>query len=384
MIYEKHRLLLTLLVALTFSVLLGCTTKDTPPAPRETPEALAEQPAEAPEQPDTPPAEPASEPAGAPAVEGDPVASMEEPSPMPKGYASTTEVMTAIAKNEVELLDENVPVPEGVKELAGIEYCNVDGISLKLDLALPETAEGPLPGLIFIHGGAWVSGERKVYHLYTYKFAQEGYAAATISYRLANQGKFPAAIEDAKCAVRWMRAHAAEYGIDPGNIAVIGGSAGGHLAMMVGYSDDAEFKGAGGYDDVSSAVQAVVNFYGPYDLTADIAKESGDVKDFLGATYQENPDIYLEASPMHYLDEGDPPTLIFHGTIDDVVPVDQSDRLAARLEELGIPHGYQRFEGWPHTMDLAKAVNERCRWFMYRFFEEHLASAPAMAGSSAQ
>lgn len=384
MIYEKHHLLLPLLVALTFSVLLGCTAKDAPPAPRETPEAPTEHPAEATEQPDTPPAEPAPEPAAPPAVQGDPVASMEEPPPMPKGYASTAEVMTAIAKNEVELLDENVPPPEGVKELAGIEYCSVDGISLKLDLALPENAEGPLPGLIFIHGGAWVSGERKVYHLYTYKFAQEGYAAATISYRLADQARFPAAVEDAKCAVRWMRAHASEYGIDPGNIAVIGGSAGGHLAMMAGYSDDAEFKGAGGYDDVSSAVQAVVNFYGPYDLTADIAKESGDVKEFLGAAYEENPDIYLEASPMHYLDEGDPPTLIFHGTIDDVVPVEQSDRLAARLEELGIPHSYQRFEGWPHTMDLAKAVNERCRWFMYRFFEEHLAAEPAMAGSSAQ
>ncbi|MEA3365474.1 MAG: alpha/beta hydrolase, partial [Candidatus Hydrogenedentes bacterium] len=203
-------------------------------------------------------------------------------------------------------------------------------------------------------------------------------------YRLVDQAKFPAAVEDAKCAVRWMRAHAGEYGIDPDNIAVIGGSAGGHLAMMVGYSDDSEFKGAGDYQDVSSAVQAVVNFYGPYDLTADIAKESGDVKDFLGATYEENPNIYLEASPMHYLDEGGPPTLIFHGTIDDVVPIEQSDRLAARLEELGISHEYLRFEGWPHTMDLAGPVNERCRWFMYRFFEKHLASEPARTRGSAQ
>ncbi|MEA3365532.1 MAG: hypothetical protein U9Q79_07820, partial [Candidatus Hydrogenedentes bacterium] len=168
MIYVKHSLLLTLLLVLTFSVLEGCTPKEAPPTPQQSSEA----PAETQEQPTAKPelAEEAS------AVDGDPIAALEKAPPMPKGYESTAEIMTAIAKNEIELLDENVPVPDGVKEIAGIEYCNVEGISLKLDLALPEKAEAPLPGLIFIHGGAWVGGERKVYHLYTYKFAREGYA----------------------------------------------------------------------------------------------------------------------------------------------------------------------------------------------------------------
>jgi acetyl esterase/lipase len=302
---------------------------------------------------------------------------------MPKGYASQAEVLAAAAMGKVELLDSEVDVPDGVKEIADIEYCSVGGVSLMLNLALPEEAEGPVPGLIFIHGGAWKSGGREVYHFYTYTFARQGYAAATISYRLSGQAEFPAAVEDAKCAVRWMRAHAEDYGIDPNNIAVIGGSAGGHLAMMVGYSDESEFQGEGGYQDVSAAVQAVVNFYGPYDLTTQMAKESGDVKDFLGATYEEDPDVYLEASPMQHLDEDDPPTLVFHGTVDDIVPVAQSDKLAARLKELGVPSEYQRFEGWPHTMDLARPVNERCRWFMYRFFEKHLSSEPAVAEAPA-
>lgn len=372
----KHRLLLVLAVAVSIALFPGCAPREAPPAEP----AGAAAPA--------PPAESAPQPeaaAPAPAAAGDPVAAMTEPPAMPKGYGSSAEVMVAIGNGDIALLDENPPVPEGVKEIAGLEYCNIDGTSLKLDLALPAEGEGPFPGLIFIHGGAWVSGEREIYHLYTYHFAQQGYAAATISYRLSGQAKFPAAVQDVKCAVRWMRANAATYNIDPGNIALIGGSAGGHLAMMVGYTADVpEFEGEGGNPGVSSAVQAVVNFYGPYDLTAEIAQKSDDVQGFLGATWDENPDLHLKASPMHYLNAGDPPTLIFHGTIDEVVPVEQSERLAARLGELGIPCVFERFEGWPHTMDLAQPVNERCRWFMYRFFEAHLSPQPAAAAGAPQ
>ena len=259
----KHRLLLVLAVAVSIALFPGCAPREAPPAEP----AGAAAPA--------PPAESAPQPeaaAPAPAAAGDPVAAMTEPPAMPKGYGSSAEVMVAIGNGDIALLDENPPVPEGVKEIAGLEYCNIDGTSLKLDLALPAEGEGPFPGLIFIHGGAWVSGEREIYHLYTYHFAQQGYAAATISYRLSGQAKFPAAVQDVKCAVRWMRANAATYNIDPGNIALIGGSAGGHLAMMVGYTPDVpEFEGEGGNPGVSSAVQAVVNFYRPM-TTAEIAE----------------------------------------------------------------------------------------------------------------
>ncbi len=354
----KHLLRLALAVAIALTLYPGCTPGGAPP----TEQADSALPA---------PAAPAA--STAPVTAGDPVAAIAEPPAMPAGYGSTVEAMAAVAKGDIPLLDDNPPVPDGVKELAGLEYGNIDGISLKLDLALPANEEGPFPGLIFIHGGGWASGKRQIYHLYTYHFARQGYAAATISYRLSGQAQFPAAVQDVKCAVRWMRANAAVYHIDPDRIALIGGSAGGHLALMAGYTaGDLEFEGEGGNPGVSSAVQAVVNFYGPYDLTAEIARDSKEVLEFLGASWDENPALYFQASPMHYLNAGDPPTLIFHGTIDDVVPIEQSERLAARLDELGIPCVFEAFEGWPHTMDRAQPVNDRCRWFMYHFFEAYL------------
>jgi len=144
--------------------------------------------------------------------------------------------------------------------------------------------------------------------------------------------------------------------------------------MMLGYAPDAPaLEGHGGHEGVSSRVAAVVNLYGPYDLTTEIGRKSGSVKKFLGGkTYEEAPDLYLVVSPSKYLKKGAPPTLILHGTIDDVVSIDQSDMLARKLAELGVPYVYDRLEGWPHAMDLAEAVNERCQWFMNQFFAKYL------------
>ncbi len=181
-------------------------------------------------------------------------------------------------------------------------------------------------------------------------------------------------MEDAKCAVRWLRANAAKYNVDPDKIAVIGGSAGGHLAMMVGYSsNDPGLDGNGGNSKVSSRVQVVVDFYGPYDLTTQFAQNAGAVKKFLGnKSYPEAKELYERASPAKYLTAQAPPTLILHGTIDDVVPIGQSDALAEKLKALKVPFAYDRLEGWPHAMDAAESVNERCQYFMNHFFEKHL------------
>jgi acetyl esterase/lipase len=174
-----------------------------------------------------------------------------------------------------------------------------------------------------------------------------------------------------------MRANAPKYHVNPDKIGVIGGSAGGYLAMMVGYSPDVpDLEGDGGWPGVSSRVQAVVNFYGPSDLECEQAREADVVKKFLGKTYQEDPALYTKATPMHYLAKNVPPTLIFHGTIDDTVPVWQSDKLAEKLKELGVPCDYDKFDGWPHTMDLAIDVNKRCQWFMNKFFARYLAGTP--------
>jgi dipeptidyl aminopeptidase/acylaminoacyl peptidase len=134
-----------------------------------------------------------------------------------------------------------------------------------------------------------------------------------------------------------------------------------------------QLEGAGGHHKVSSRVQAVVDIYGVYDMTTLMARQALPVIKFLdNKTYDEAPDLYLRASPKHYLTKDDPPTLILHGTIDDVVPIAQSDLLAARLKELGVPFLYDRLEGWPHVMDLAESVNERCQFFMNEFFAQHL------------
>jgi acetyl esterase/lipase len=294
----------------------------------------------------------------------------------PRGYSSTRQIIAAIALRELRLVEMNPPLPDGVAEQKGIEYGRVGERPLLLDLYSPARLTNAVPGLIFIHGGAWRSGKRQDYRVYTTHFASRGYVVATISYRLLKEAPFPAAVEDAKCAVRWMRANAARLQVDPDRIAVLGGSAGGHLAMMVGYSpDDPKLEGHGGNAGVSSRVAAVVNFYGPADLTTPFAKASHLVKDFLGGKfYAEAPELYRQASPQFYLKAGAPPTLTFHGTTDEVVPIDQADSLTAKLQELKIPCEYARLEGWPHAMDAGQPVNNYCKARVEAFLAKHLAA----------
>jgi len=299
----------------------------------------------------------------------------DSPPPVPPGYASQDETMKAMlaGKFAFVLPTYPVPLPEGVVEKKNIEYGNVDGRALLLDLYLLENLEQPVPGLIFIHGGGWEAGNRSDYKYYTVRYAKRGYVVATISYRFSQEAPFPAAVQDAKCAVRWMRANAEKYHINPDKIAVIGGSAGGYLSMMVGYSSDVpELEGNGGHEGVSSRVQAVVDLYGPTDIECPEARDVGVVRKFIGKTYDEAPEAYKLATPITHLTKDDPPTLIIHGTVDEIVPIAQSDLLASKLKALGIPYEYDKFEGWPHTMDVAVGVNKRCQWDMNRFFDRYL------------
>jgi acetyl esterase/lipase len=298
----------------------------------------------------------------------------DEPPPVPPGYASSSEALKAVVAGKVPLISVPKKLPEGVTSELGIEYGKAGDRSLKLDLYRHLKADRPLPLIIFIHGGGWKGGDRSDMAFYCVTFAEKGYITATISYRFSQEAIFPAAVSDAKCAVRFLRANAAKYGIDPNKIAVSGNSAGGHLSMMVGFSPDVpELDGEGGNPGVSSRVQAVIDFYGPVDMTTDFARKQKVLKDFLGGkTWEEAPDLYKKSSPITYLTKDDPPTLVIHGTVDDIVPIDQADTLAAKLKELGIPSLYDRVEGWPHTMDLAEAVNRHCQYYMDKFLGEHL------------
>jgi acetyl esterase/lipase len=246
---------------------------------------------------------------------------------------------------------------------------------LLLDLYTPKNRVGsPVPGLLFFHGGSWKSGKREDYRIYATWFASRGYVVATASYRLKQVSLFPAALEDGKAAVRWMRDNATKLGIDPDRLVVLGGSAGGHLAMMVGYTaDDPSFEGQSGTSGVSSRVAAVVDFYGPANLTTPFGQAASVVRDFLGKKYIEDPALWRRASPQFHLKADAPPTLVFHGTIDDIVPIDQGDSLVAKLRELGVPYEYYRMDGWPHTMDLAVPVNEFFRARVEQFLAKHLA-----------
>jgi acetyl esterase/lipase len=295
----------------------------------------------------------------------------------PPGFPSREAVLKAMTAGQVKAINVLQMTPASVSVRKDISYGSTESRPLKLDLYSPQAADGPVPGLVFIHGGGWKAGKKEDYRIYGLTFAQKGYVVASVQYRLSGEAQYPAAIHDVKAAVRWMRSEAASIGVDPDRIGVAGGSAGGHLAMMVGYTSDVDaFDGNSGNTAVSSRVQAVVDIYGPTDLTTDFARsqsEAGSVlKQFLGGTYEEQTDRYIAASPIRYVTPDDPPTLILHGTIDEVVPINQSDLLVAKLKEVGVPYIYDRLPGWPHAMDIANPVNERCVWFMQRFFDRYL------------
>jgi len=306
---------------------------------------------------------------------------LESPPPLPENITNTGDLLMQLGLGNLTKLDieeaEKAPVPDDVEEIKDIQYGDGDGTPLLLDLYLPRDRKEPLPGVIFIHGGGWSGGKRSDYRYYTMRVAQMGYAVATVSYRLVPKAVFPAAVQDVKCAVRWMRANADKYSINPDRIAAIGGSAGGHLSMMLGYSEGVpELEGKGGHQEYSSAVQAVVNLYGPVDITLPEHHDNPTLLGFFGGKrFDEAPDQYRLASPITHLTADAPPTLIIHGTDDLTVPVDQADLLASRLKELGVEYEYLRLEGYPHTLDIILEANAYCRWHIYRFLDKYLRKA---------
>ena len=289
---------------------------------------------------------------------------------LPRGYSSEKIMKLAYAVGLIKLVETEPEVPDYIEELKDITYKQVGDVSLQLDVYKRKDLDANAPVLIFIHGGSWTKGKRSDYLPYLLDYAKKGYVTVTISYRLVKLAPFPAAVDDVKCAVRWIKANAEDYMIDADNIAVIGGSAGAHLAMMLAYSPEDMF----GEDcpEGNSSVQAIVNLYGPTDLTTEYARETNEVINFLGVTYQDDPQKYISASPKAYISPGDTPTLTFQGTLDSLVPVSQADSLNVWLENAGVYSEYHRLKGWPHTMDLSVKVNDYCQYYMDAFFEKFL------------
>jgi acetyl esterase/lipase len=235
---------------------------------------------------------------------------------------------------------KGIEVPATVRHLPDLPYGKAGEMPLLLDLAQPVEGDGPFPAVVVLHGGAWMSGNRKRCLPMAFAMAEKGFVAVTVSYRFAPEHPFPAQIHDAKCAVRWLRANAAEYKIDPDQIAALGYSAGGHLASLLGTTaGNTVLEGEGGHAEYSSRVQAVVSYYGVSDLvqlhesgvTASVVAEK-----LLGGSPRTAAERYALASPITHASQDTPPTLLIHGTADGVVPVGQSVRFEKRLRNEGV------------------------------------------------
>ena len=246
-------------------------------------------------------------------------------------------------------------IPEGVISIRDLAYVDGGHERQKLDLYLPKEG-GKLPLIINIHGGAFKMGDKS--QGVPADYLARGYAVASINYRLSQHAKFPAQIEDCKAAVRWLRAHAGQYRIDPDRIAAWGASAGGHLAAMLGTTGDTREFDVGGNLGHSSAVQAVVDYFGPTDfLQMDAHRlENGMIHDpatspesqLIGGAIQENKDRVARANPITYVTPDDPPFLICHGDADPMVPHHQSELLAAALRENKVPVELYTVKGAGH------------------------------------
>ena len=243
-------------------------------------------------------------------------------------------------------------VPDDVTYESGIEYTNPDGQHLQLNMARPKAGDGPFPTVICIHGGGFRAGSREGYNGLCIKLAQHGYVAMTVSYRLAPKFQFPAAIHDTKAAVRWARANAAKYKIDPDRIGTTGGSAGGHLAQFLAVTSDVkEFEGDGGNPTFSSKVTCVVNVYGPSDFTKSYGK-SVDAAEVLPLWLGGNLDTarakHIKASPLNWVTPNAAPTLCIHGTEDKYVAHEQAVWMIDRLKACGVEAELLTLEGAGH------------------------------------
>jgi acetyl esterase/lipase len=241
-----------------------------------------------------------------------------------------------------------------------------------LDLYVPKNATQPLPLVVWIHGGAWMMGDKRPTP--AVRLLENGFAVASIHYRFSTTAPFPAQIYDCKAAVRWLRANADQYGIDPNHIGVWGASAGGHLAALLGTTNGSAYLegSVGNHTDVSSDVQAVVDWFGPSDFfTMPIGKRQfreGEDPELLlfGGRGSEKRELAELAGPFYHADEADVPFLIMHGDKDNLVPPAQSQMLHEKLKAAGVDSTLIVMEGMGHGFGWEAEVFEPVEAFFKR------------------
>jgi acetyl esterase/lipase len=274
----------------------------------------------------------------------------------------------------------NTPVayPGGVQAHKDLVYSTVNGFRpVTLDLYTPRAGGGAKPLVIYIHGGGWTGGTSRNAAAYNdfpavmANLASRGYVVASLNYRLAGEAPFPAATDDVDAAIRWLKAHAAQYGIDKTRVAVWGGSAGGHLAALA--ATDCSPAQAGAESD---CVQAAAIWYGIFDFGT-LPMPSGPTPQgpgvFLGCAGAACKEVGAKASPVTYIDAKDPPFLLIHGTADKTVPVAQSRGMLERLKAAGVKADYIELPDIDHswigrTPEETRAAHLKALQATFNFF----------------
>ena len=279
--------------------------------------------------------------------------------------------------------------PAGVVIEQDLEYLD-PGRAERLDLYRPAERLGDgkrFGGIVMIHGGGWVGGDKaapREFNIGT-TLAKAGYICVSLNYMMEEGRRWPTNLHDCKNGVRFLRKHAEKYHVDSDRIGVIGGSAGGHLALIVAYTTDVPtLEPTSPYPGVSSRVGAVVNLYGITNVTTrrktdpdgNPIGEPRDKTALFSASRTEDPELWKLASPVSHVSKTSPPTLILHGTKDETVDRDQATELAARLTEVGVTHELILIPGVGHTFDLQtwrrKPLPQDLRPVVTGFFDKHL------------
>ncbi|MFQ3587919.1 MAG: alpha/beta hydrolase [Fimbriimonadaceae bacterium] len=248
-----------------------------------------------------------------------------------------------------------------------VVYTRAGGEETRMDIFRPAARERPTPAVVVIHGGAWIAGRRQDMDSLAQAFAERGVLAASISYRLAPKHRWPAMIDDAQTAVRYLRFRAGDLNIDPNRIGAAGGSAGGHLALLLGSIETRDEKPAE-YPDYSSRVRAVFNIFGPVDLNQPFPFNVDPIIFMvMGKRREEAAEQIAQASPINHLSSRSAPTFTLHGDQDRTVSVDQARILDAALKKHGVRHETVIVEGMGHSIEMTKpevraAVERGIQW----------------------
>ncbi len=248
-----------------------------------------------------------------------------------------------------------------------IVYSRVPGAELKMDVYYPENLAKKNPAVLVFHGGAWIYGDKRDMKSLCESFARQGVVSASVQYRLAPKTRWPGFYNDAQTAVRFLRENADKYKIDPKRIGAAGLSAGGHLALMVGFTDTHRSEKLE-YPRHSSQVKAVLNIFGPTDMSRDYPPSYDTLfQAILGKERKNSTAEIKAASPVNFVNRQSPPVFIIHGTADPVVPVSQGKWLESRLRANGVPVQARYIEGMKHEIlasntKAMQAMREGVTW----------------------